>query len=196
MLTCWSIGSYSSRSLVFLSRLSTNRLLGKGNPHQACPDLEWGMKAQPHSLILCTGPLGDAFWFLKPTLSLDSSFPRASTSQDPWSVSEQDFPGGPGCRARLFLLWPFMRDRWLPIDLDSEDQPSCVRITQVSYQTTSSWTRAVPQCDWCAGVTCQPTNVHGPARTKHWWQSGRMQAEDHCEPAELFYVSKEHSIGP
>lgn len=111
MLTPWSVGSYSRRSLVLLSCLSTNGLLGKGNPHQACPNPEWGMKAQPHSLLLCTGPFGGTFWFMKPTLSLDPSSPRASTSQDPWSVNEHCFPGGPGCRARVFLLWPFMRDR-------------------------------------------------------------------------------------
>lgn len=31
-------GSYTSRSLVHLSGLSTNGMLGEGNPHQACPD--------------------------------------------------------------------------------------------------------------------------------------------------------------
>lgn len=152
---CWGPGprgSYPSRPPMHLSRLSANGVLGKNNPHQAGPDPEWGMKAQPHSLILCTAPFGGALWLTKPTLSVDPSFPRAPTSQGPRSVNEQGFPGGPGCRARVFPLQAFMRDRWLPID--TEDWASRVRITQVSHQTPASWTRTSPQRHWS---TCQPT---------------------------------------
>lgn len=134
---------YLQELILCLSWLSIDGVLEKSQPPSQVrlPDPEQVVKVQPCHLIHCTASFRDAPWFTKPTVNLD----REDTSQGPWSVNEQNFPGGPHCRARVYLLWPFMRKRWLPVDLDTEDQLSNVRMPQVLRQPPATWKSASPQ---------------------------------------------------
>lgn len=84
-----------------------------------------------------------------------------------------------------------MRDRWLPIDVDTEDGPSCVRVTQVSIKLCclEKSLSSVPLVKrfYLSSYKCSHTSQDKA------WVMARKDA-DHHNPAELSNMSEGHSV--
>lgn len=84
-----------------------------------------------------------------------------------------------------------MRDRWLPIDLDTEDGPSRVRVTQVSIKLCcpekSLSSAPLVSRFYLSSYKCSRTSQDKA------WVTARKDAA-HSNPAELSSMSKGHSV--